>query len=967
MERATGRDGVTEPTRVFVSYARKDSRAIDALVPVLQQQGYDVLVDRKDIAAAEVWRPRIEQLILDSDAVVFVVSPQAVRSDVCAWEVERTLAYGKKLVPLVWQNIDPKACPPEIAERNWIFWPRLFAGAPGAKTVEALRSAIDRDISWERERTVWIGRAVRWDKASRPEGQLLRREEVASAEAWAARRPTAAAALPEVLLAYFAASRERERRDRDHLRSITGRAFVLPIANAIRDHEPDRALRMLATAAVLAEDPSFELVPQLWIEGARALMQQPLCAVGDPSAPAMPDPDGEDTVFGVAADTLSAVCQEVSGTVRLFDLMTGAARWATALDFRVRAFVFDGDIIAIGKAGEVLRLNIADGAVVARDSFASRVDVVRAIAEEHAILVSTGVMIQRFDTISNSVTIVGDYDGEVVDIAYCAATGRGLALVVPREGNWVAVAFGVDAGEVHALDDDVRHFCFSKDGSRVCLAERQNAEIYIVGGDAKTVRVRHDGKSTATGDDLCSVALSDDGTLLLTTANDGTARVWETATGTELHRFDHVDEALILQGEFGPDAKTVMALGTDCTVRVWSLASGQEIMRVANRLKPRTTGWDALGFDRAGLSEDGKRLWTVIPGGLLQVWAVKALVEHPVSATVHSLQERVASVQCLREGRVAVRRVNGTVELFDGARVIAERRFVEAVVGLTIFEDADLIAGWTWQKCYLLGLDKERPVIASQHRARPHAAAYVPTGDAVAIGGGNYAAEGFIELARGGEVLSRCRMPGWVSAMSYHPARGALLAGDVNGNFLVWSGDPRAEPVWWAPFDSKVEALAAPPSGHHFYAVVDLTVWRVDADDRRTKIVRLSSSTREAVCDASDRILFVDTLIGPQFIDLERGAVLFELTNHLDPQHDSFFRQCALAQDWQRLFIVTQGGELLTYELDGLLALRASPREAIASALGRGNDIARASERVDLLMSDRPADLPARLRQFSLS
>ena len=189
------------------------------------------------------------------------------------------------------------------------------------------------------------------------------------------------------------------------------------------------------------------------------------------------------------------------------------------------------------------------------------------------------------------------------------------------------------------------------------------------------MRVRHDGKSTATGDDLCGVALSDDGALLLTAANDGTARVWDTATGAELHRLDHVDEALIVQAEFGPAAKTVMTLGTDCTVRLWSLVSGQELMRVANRLTPRTTGWDALGCERAGLSEDGKRLWTVIPGGLLQVWAVKALAAHQISASAGSLQERIAEVQCLRDGRFVIQRANGKVELFDGERLIGERRF----------------------------------------------------------------------------------------------------------------------------------------------------------------------------------------------------------------------------------------------------------------------------------------------------
>jgi len=934
-------EGVPDPqsparTRVFVSYSRKDSDAVDALVPTLQAQGYEVVVDRKDIAAAEVWRRRLEDLILDSDAVVFVISPHSIHSDVCGWEVERTIAYGKKLVPIVWQSIDAHACPPEIADRNWVAWERTPGDAtPGPQTIEALRVAIERDIAWERERTVWIGRAIRWDRALRAPGRLLRGEEVVAAEAWAAGRPTSAAALPDVLLAYLSQSRERERMDRDHLRSITGRAFVTPIINAIRDREPDRALRLLATAMVLAQDPDLSVVPQLWTEGARCLMQLPMAAVGDRSAPAAYDPDGDHTVFGVSDDCHFAVCQEVGGAVRFVDLAASTDLWSTTFDFRVRKFaIVDGSVIAVGVFGEIVRLNVASGAVEARAGLRGRVDTIRFVEEERVFLIAVDRSVMRFALDGDRVECVRQFGGEVVDVAYCAATGCGLAVVIPPEGNWVAESFGVDEGEQYPLDDDVRFACFSKDGSRICLAERLDAEVFVAGQSGPPVRVRHSGKATATGEDLCTIALSNDGAMLLTAANDGTARVWDTTSGAELHRFDHVDEALIVEAAFGPDMQTVLTVGTDCTARLWSLQTGEELMRVSNKLNPSTTGWSVLGFDSAGLSSDGQRLWSSLPGGLLQVWPVRRLHTHLLSATVTSHVERFSRARFFADGQLAVLRGGRTLQVFNdtGERLLVEKRFPGVAMGVRIFEDGGLVVARLPNASVAVALREGGPSWTVQHRARPETAAYLPVSDVVAVGGGDYGKDGYVELiSRSGSIVARSEMPGWVSALGYHRERRLLLIGDVQGHFMAWTDDARREPVWMTPFSGKIDAFAMPPQGRHFYAVSQEVLWRVHADDRRERITKLTSSTRSMVCDPSDRLLFVEAASGPQVIDLRRGALLLDLEAPQSFDDDRSFQQSAIAPDWRSILIVTHGGQLLTYDVDGLLALGEAPREAIAA------------------------------------
>src|SRR5262245_66075505 len=70
-------------TQVFISYSRADGVFADSLAAVLEARGFAVLIDRSDIYAFEEWWKRIEALIAEADAVVFVISPDAVLSDVC--------------------------------------------------------------------------------------------------------------------------------------------------------------------------------------------------------------------------------------------------------------------------------------------------------------------------------------------------------------------------------------------------------------------------------------------------------------------------------------------------------------------------------------------------------------------------------------------------------------------------------------------------------------------------------------------------------------------------------------------------------------------------------------------------------------------------------------------------------------------------------------------------------------------
>src|ERR1700726_1930934 len=106
--------------RIFISYSRKDMAFVDRLEPALKTRGFEPLIDRTEIYAFEDWWKRIEALITRADAVVFVLSPDAVVSDVALKEIAFAASLNKRFAPIVCRAVDDKAVPEALRRLNWI-------------------------------------------------------------------------------------------------------------------------------------------------------------------------------------------------------------------------------------------------------------------------------------------------------------------------------------------------------------------------------------------------------------------------------------------------------------------------------------------------------------------------------------------------------------------------------------------------------------------------------------------------------------------------------------------------------------------------------------------------------------------------------------------------------------------------------------------------------------------------------
>src|SRR5215472_571208 len=197
-----------EKFKVFISYSRRDSAAFaDELVPGLELAGFAPFLDRHDIAAGEDWEARLGGLIAQSDTVVFVVSPEAVKSDRYVWEVDRTIELSKRLLPVIFKPVPEHDIPKKLSRLQFV---RFDTGRGITRPLAELAEALRQDLDWIREHTRLGELARRWEGRARPASLLLRGDDLGAAKAWRATRKVGAPEITDAQRALISASEEAE-------------------------------------------------------------------------------------------------------------------------------------------------------------------------------------------------------------------------------------------------------------------------------------------------------------------------------------------------------------------------------------------------------------------------------------------------------------------------------------------------------------------------------------------------------------------------------------------------------------------------------------------------------------------------------------------------------------------------------------------------------------------------------------
>jgi len=190
---------------VFISYARADGERAERLRVALGEAGFDAYLDLHDIKPGEPWQERLAALITNAEKIVYLISPDSVASEVCAWEIDEAEAQSKSVLPVVIRETEAQTVPGRLRRLNFIFMRDAREWDDGCA---ALVVALSTDLAWEREKTRINELAALWQAKGRPFHRLVfSKAGIEEMERWRDRHPASAPPPTETQLAFIAASR----------------------------------------------------------------------------------------------------------------------------------------------------------------------------------------------------------------------------------------------------------------------------------------------------------------------------------------------------------------------------------------------------------------------------------------------------------------------------------------------------------------------------------------------------------------------------------------------------------------------------------------------------------------------------------------------------------------------------------------------------------------------------------------
>src|SRR5271165_2818861 len=203
---------------VFISYAREDQGFARDIHAALQKVNRDTWIDWRSIPDSAKWRAEIFAAIEAADNFLFVISPDSVKSWMCAQEVSHAVANNKRLITVLYHSVESKELLPALAEIQWIDYPKLGF----EQTFERLTAAIDTDLNWVRKHTQFLVRATEWESKDRDQGFLLHGMQLKEAVRWLEQAPTSKGRKPTKLQEqYIRASEEWEAGEIQRLTDLT--------------------------------------------------------------------------------------------------------------------------------------------------------------------------------------------------------------------------------------------------------------------------------------------------------------------------------------------------------------------------------------------------------------------------------------------------------------------------------------------------------------------------------------------------------------------------------------------------------------------------------------------------------------------------------------------------------------------------------------------------------------------------
>lgn len=90
--------------KVFISYSHKDEPLASRVVASLEAAGLDAWYSKREIMPGDNWADKIAQGLRESDAMVVLLTPNALESGSLLWDIDYALSqrpFKRRLIPVL--------------------------------------------------------------------------------------------------------------------------------------------------------------------------------------------------------------------------------------------------------------------------------------------------------------------------------------------------------------------------------------------------------------------------------------------------------------------------------------------------------------------------------------------------------------------------------------------------------------------------------------------------------------------------------------------------------------------------------------------------------------------------------------------------------------------------------------------------------------------------------------------------